>query len=122
MIRLLLTTVLLFTLGDAWGGCSDTISSRGTKPENAIEISDGGCGHSELMINESYRFSEQCSPYRDGFACKRDGYTSLAGATYVPVYDAKPACGGKKPDMRYKCVKGCGKRVPKYLYVEPYEC
>jgi hypothetical protein len=120
-----IAVTLLLASEVGWAGCGDSIVSRGGKPEQFVDISDDGCLYSELMINGQFRFSEECKPYGtsgQGFACRKGDIAPLSGVTYVPVYDAKPHCGGKKPDMRYKCVRGCKPSVNKYLYVEPYEC
>ena len=123
MLRAFIAIALVLCAWGARAACSDTIMSRGGDPENGVDISDGGCAYPDLMINGTWRFDDVCKPYRrEGFACRKGAFAPLSDATYVPVFDAKPHCGGKKPDMRYKCIKGCAPPVHKYLYVVPYEC
>jgi len=114
----------LLTSSACFAGCSGSITGGGSGTEHYVDISDDGCLHSEVMINGEYRFGSECKMTEDAssFTCKANGKTPISGATYVLRKDAKPVCEGEKYGERYKCVKGCTKTTPKYLYVFPYEC
>lgn len=116
MIRIHVFMFSLVLSAEVFAGCSETISGGG------VDISDGGCATEELMINGQYKFSEECKDIKNGFACRKDGHSPIAGATYVLTNDAKPHCKGEKVGKRYTCIKGCAKPVPKHLEIVPYEC
>ena len=100
-----------FATSAAFAGCSNSIVGGGVGAELYVEISDGGCKHEHLMINGAYKFDEECRNVGNGFACRPNGKTPISGATY----ELQNRVVG-----RYRCVKGCKKTTPKYLYTEPY--
>ena len=64
-------------------------------------------------------FRSQCTPTKDGFKCRPNGKTPLAGATYrrINFGRSQNACEESTTlGEKYICVKGCGKlEVPEYL-------
>lgn len=126
LFRILSLFSLLALHQAALAGCSGNIVGERTGPEDFVDISDGGCMYTEIMINGKHSFSEECSGFdrgsEHGFSCKDNGKTAISGATYVLRRDAKPICPGEKFGSRYVCVKGCKKHTPKSLIIEPYEC
>ena len=54
--------------------------------------------------------------------CRKNGKTILAGTGYKLTNDSSPQCPDASFGLRYTCIKGCTKSIPKYLSVNPYEC
>ncbi len=77
---------------------------------------DGGVAQPKVTL------ASQCRMDAQGLRCRAGGSTVLAGASYRYTYDTNPTCEGREPGRRLTCVKGCGARLPKYLYLRPYSC
>lgn len=66
---------------------------------------------------KTYRFIEECTYKDQGFTCRADGHTPLAGTTWKfysgsNIKNGKPKCN----PVIYECVKGCqGDYLPKEL-------
>lgn len=116
----------------AHANCSTTIS--GESAALAISITD--CERERMEIEVSLHapgvdggvaqpkvtLASQCRMDAKGLRCRADGKTVLAGAVYRYTYDTNPSCEGREPGRRLTCIKGCGARLPKYLYLHPYSC
>lgn len=130
--------ICLFTLLlplNTWAACSGIIN--GQSATHTIEISDGGCGYNDLMIqvhrmngldgsvgndpDQLEPLSKSCVLNEKGLLCKRSGGTILSGVVYRWTKDTNPNCPGVRLGSRLTCVSGC-KAAPKYLYSSPYEC
>ena len=116
----------------AQAGCSPTLS--GSSRERMITISD--CDHPAMMIltsdfskstdggipRQPVSFASQCKKTSTGFWCRRNGQTPLAGSAYRYTHDTNPTCEGQRAGIRLTCVKACTAKIPKYLYITPWEC
>jgi hypothetical protein len=71
---------------------------------------------------EPVPFASQCKKSADGFSCRANGKTPLAGSTYRYTHDTNPSCEGRRPGTRLTCVEGCTAKIPKYFYITPWEC
>ncbi len=67
-------------------------------------------------------FARYCRETASGFSCRRAKDNPLSGVTYRQTADTNPMCPGEERGSRLTCTKGCSKKVPRYLYVSPYEC
>lgn len=140
---LVLAAALLLS-GAAHAGCSEVWSGRSSTHEVTATVTDGGCEYDKLMIGvNSLRpaklppgsaqavapgmvaFDSQCQLAPDlvsSFACRTDGSTVLAGASYRRVPGRNKVCGDPRWPV-YQCVQGCSQPgVPRVLRIEPYEC
>jgi hypothetical protein len=80
---------------------------------------------------ETYDLLEECpnillTSYGESFTC-REGKSPLSGTRYLitslETYTPCESVDDMSPGTVYQCESGCGNpRVPKILYVEPYEC
>lgn len=116
----------------AQAGCADTLRGQNLKRE--IVISD--CDHPVMMIltadfsltadggvpRPPVPFSSQCTLNSSGMECRRKGITPLAGSIFHYTNDTNPSCQGNRPGRRLTCVKGCSAEIPKYFYIQPWEC
>jgi hypothetical protein len=131
-IALMLQVLLLFAPADVYAGCSPSL--RGQSAKISIAISD--CDSAAMMIQiddfaptadggvprQAVPFTSQCVLSKSGLACHSRGSTPLAGSMYRYTNDTNPSCDGRRPGVRLTCTKGCRAVLPKYLYIEPYEC
>jgi hypothetical protein len=122
----------LFLHASAQAGCSNTLRGQNVKRE--IVISD--CDHPVMVIltadfsptadggvpRPPVPFSSQCTLSSSGMECRRKGSTPLAGSSYRYTNDTNPSCEGRRPGRRLTCVKGCSAEIPKYFYIQPWEC
>ncbi len=138
---LVLAAALLLS-GAGHAACSEVWSGRSSTHE--VSVSDGDCEYGKLMIGVNSRkpaklppgaaqalapgmiaFDSQCQLAPDlvsSFACRADGSTVLAGATYRRVPGGKKVCGDPRWPV-YQCVKGCSQPgTPRVFRIEPYEC
>ncbi len=138
---LVLAAALLLS-GAGHAACSEVWSGRSST--HVVNISDGGCEYGKLMIGVNSRkpaklqpgaaqasepgmlaFDSQCQLAPDlvsSFACRADGSTVLAGATYRRVPGTTKVCDDPRWPV-YQCVKGCSQPgTPRVFRIEPYEC
>ncbi|MDP4076328.1 hypothetical protein [Acidovorax sp. A1169] len=138
----LVVAAALLLSGAGHAACSEVWSGRSSTHE--VTVSDGDCEYGKLMIGvNSLRpaklphggaqaappgmlaFDSQCQLAPDlvsGFACRADGSTVLAGATYRRVPGRKKVCDDPRWPV-YQCVKGCSQPgSPRVFRIEPYEC
>jgi hypothetical protein len=96
------------------------------------------CGiRSEIVVSKLDKKNDDYTiPYQSAFLdtecsfayeekkmiCRRSGKTILSGTQFNLTYDDVPNCPGESASLRYTCIKGCSKQVPKYLSVAGYEC
>ena len=129
-------TIFLFSIillpNWAHAGCSPTL--QGQSEVREITISD--CSHAEMVIlitdfsptvqggvpRKPLPLARHCVFTRSGLTCKRGGGSPLAGSTYRYTSDTNPTCEGERAGQRLTCVRGCSKQIPKYFYIEPWEC
>ena len=115
----------------AHGGCSEIGSLR--TETIYIDISDGGCKNQKVMIAFAFKkahdtefgtvkevpFELECKLNNDGFKCRKDGKSPLAGATYKRIWFGRSgnACDEDGTlGQKYICVVGCSPlTVPEYL-------
>jgi hypothetical protein len=75
---------------------------------------------------KSFLFEKECSMTKDGFKCRADGHTPLAGATYKLIHfgRSRNSCSPESElGAKYICIKGCGKdSVPEYLNADDGSC
>lgn len=131
-LLVLLLLSLAWSLGHA--ACSETLVA--VPRSSTVSIGDGGCSYDQEMIINGVRarvgplpdkvttvpFDSQCQRTSNGFACKQNGTTVLAGAAYKKVAGSKKVCGDRKWPI-YRCVSGCAQPgTPIAFEIEPYEC
>lgn len=144
-MRLILFLFLFVWSFAAEAGCA--YIGEITTEKFSIDISDGGCGpkvmitfwalkkNGSLGKQKEYPFNEECfltlngkdvrkiKKYdgysMDGFSCRADGHTPLAGASYklIQFGRSRNSCADDSElGSKYICVKGCGKSiVPEYI-------
>lgn len=126
----LLTILLLAIFSSAsYAACSYVASFN---DDNVwIDIGDG-CEDKQDMISFQRKqgdkwsplrkipFLSECSKIKDGFKCRADGKTPLAGATYRRINFGRSQNNCEENinalGEKYICVKGCGRNeVPEFL-------
>lgn len=123
----------------SYASCELTMARIGTETL-FINIQDEGCANDKYVISfatkqreekefENYKtvpFLSECSLTKDGFKCRSNGKTPLAGATYKKINFGRSG-NSCAPDSwlgeKYICVKGCSKvTVPEYLIGDEGSC
>ena len=138
-MRLLTDLILFLVAGASHAGCSQI---AGVKTETLfIDIGTRGCATRDNMIsfatkkssdkefadlNADVPFVSECVRTKDGFACRPNGKTPLAGATYRKTQFGRStnACA-KAGELgeKYICIEGCDKpSVPMYLNGDDGSC
>jgi len=131
--RFALLLSLLSFCAVSYGACSSSL--RAKTATQLIEIGDDACAQPEQMIfitqvdrngvlghESKVSFKSQCSWISNGFTCKANGSTALAGATYRKTRGNETVC--ETPNWpEYRCVSGCKRPgVPSKFTIDPYEC
>ena len=113
----------------------------------SIDIGDDGCdADTKTMIHFSVKgkngkfgkevgvpFLSECSPTKDGFKCRPNGKTPLAGATYKRIEFGRSNSGCRNEGdlgSKYICIRGCenprvsgeDQVIPEYLNGEDTSC
>lgn len=135
-----LLAVAVLVLASPAAHCGDSASIQGQSARYSVSFQDpiadrdsvietmgwdenygpGGGGYGKHL--SSIKFWSECKATKTKIECRGNGKTPLAGATFRLTYDGTATCEGAVSDARFTCVKGCTKKVPRYLSINPYEC
>jgi len=101
-----------------------TFADDATFSEARIEIrkpsSEASDSYDKIVLSVPFR--DICVATDNEIRCSPEGKTILAGVVYRLTMDGSPRCFGATSEPRYTCIKGCRKELPRYLWIDPYEC
>jgi hypothetical protein len=123
--------ILLLMSTASYAGCSQIASVR--TETLLVDIGNRGCDTQvDMILFATKKLTEsdfdnfkkvpflfECTLTKDGFRCRPNGKTPLAGATYrrIKFGRSQNACDeAGELGEKYICIKGCGKpNIPEYL-------
>ena len=142
MVRIFLGMLCFLIASTAQASCGSLASLKNEK--FYLDIGDY-CDGDMMMItfsvadengkfgkSKQFPFNKECSLTENGFKCRSEGHTPLAGATYKKIYFGRSQhvsdCGigldpYKEPGEKYICIKGCAKpTIPEFLFGDDGSC
>ena len=67
-------------------------------------------------------FIDVCVASKEQISCSPQSNSIVAGVVYRRTPDGSARCFRTTFEWRYTCVQGCRKELPRYLWIDPFEC